>query len=114
MRISDWSSDVCSSDVLLRARGVLPDSVSGGLPNLGLMLAYAPLHHLIFHECAGRPEGTAWLHAPHELVLVMTSANPAGPPLVIDDTGPGARLACPADAIVCPPRPTLPRSAASV
>src|SRR3546814_12250965 len=92
MRISDWSSDVCSSDLLLRARGVLPDSVSGGLPNLGLMLAYAPLHHLIFHEGAGRPEGTAWLHAPHELVLVMTSANPAGEPLVIDDDEARARL----------------------
>lgn len=100
--------------VLLRARGVLPDSVAGGLPTLGLMLAYAPLHHLIFHEAAGRPEGTAWLHVAHDLLLVMTSANPAGEPLVIDDDEAHTRLDGIADAIVGHDRPILTRCDDSV
>ena len=100
--------------VLLRSRGVLPEAVSGGLPSLGLMLAYAPLHHLIFHEAAGRPAGTDWLQAPHDLILVMTSANPAGEPLVIGDDEARARLHSIADAIVGHDRPILTRCDDSV
>lgn len=100
--------------VVVRSRGVLPDSVSGGLPTLGLMLAYAPLHHLIFHEAAGQPAGTDWLHAAHELLLVMTSANPAGEPLVIGDEEARTRLAGIADAIVGHDRPILTRCDDSV
>jgi hydrogenase maturation protein HypF len=100
--------------VVVRARGVLPEAVSGGLPTLGLMLAYAPLHHLIFHEAAGRPSGSDWLHAQHDLVLVMTSANPAGEPLVIGDDEAHARLDGIADAIVGHDRPILTRCDDSV
>lgn len=85
--------------VVLRDRGLLPRAVSDGLPTLGLMLAYAPLHWLIFHEAAGRPAGTGWLGEAQDLALVMTSANPSGEPLVLDDAEAAARLGGIVDAV---------------
>jgi hydrogenase maturation protein HypF len=59
--------------------------IAPGLPDIGLMLPYTPLHYLLFHELLGRPEGRDWLQQATPLALVMTSANPAGSPLVKDD-----------------------------
>ena len=42
------------------------------LHTIGVMLPYAPVHHLIFHHCASD-------------VLVMTSANFPGNPMIIDN-----------------------------
>lgn len=64
--------------------GVAP-GVSNELPSLGVMLAYTPLHYLLFHALLGGPEGAAWLDEANALCLVATSGNRSGDPLVIDD-----------------------------
>jgi hydrogenase maturation protein HypF len=61
--------------------------VAPGLAELGLMLPATPIQHLLFHD------------AP-ELALVMTSANPHGEPLVIDNDEALQRLLGIADAFL--------------
>jgi len=83
-----------------KAHAGLAASVSGGLPTIGLVLPYAPIHHLVFHAAAGAPDGTGWLDASQDLALVMTSANPCGEPLVTGNGEAHERLGAIADAIV--------------
>ena len=67
--------------------GVAPDN-----NELGVMLPYTPLHHLLF--AAGAPE-----------ILVMTSANRSSEPIAFDDADALERLSAIADAFLIGERP---------
>ncbi len=96
-------------DRVLELAGVAP-----GVSRLGVMLPYTPLHYLLFHEAAGRPDGCDWLQQAWPWLLVLTSANPGGEPLVVDNEEAITRLAGIADAFLTHDRPIVARCDDSV
>lgn len=109
------ASSVARPIVLMAAKpGVLAPAVSPGLTRVGVMLAYAPVHHLLFAALAGHDFAGHDPHAANDFVLVATSANPGGEPLVVDDADATRRLAGIADLIVTHDRAIVVRADDSV
>lgn len=87
--------------VLLRKKdSSLPQSIAPGLNHLGIMLPSTPLHYLLFNAFAGAVNSSEWLDEVHSTILVVTSANPGGCPLVIEDQSATHSLKTIADSIV--------------
>ena len=100
--------------VLVELKFALAASVAPGLRRVGVVLPYAPLHHLLFHVAAGSPQHNDWREAAQDFVLVATSANPGGEPLVIDDADAQRRLQGVADLVVGHDRAIVTRADDSV
>lgn len=89
----DALCDVSRPIVLIprRADSTLPDAIAPGLREIGVMLPYSPLHHLLL-ESFGSP-------------LVATSGNVSGEPVLTDNAEAEARLGNVAQAFLHHNRP---------
>ena len=94
--------------VLLKKKMAL-NYIAPKLSDLGIMLPSTPAHYLLFHALAGAPQGTHWLTQPQAIVLIVTSANCAGSPLIIDDDEALRDLSQIADSIISYNRPIATR-----
>lgn len=79
--------------VLVRSRRRLPREIAPGTSEIGALLPYTPLHHLLLAE----------LGAP----VVVTSANPPGAPICIDERTAPTALSGMADAFLAHQRPIV-------
>lgn len=86
--------------VLMKPKPGLPPEIAPGLSRIGVFLAYTPLHHLLFSCLA---EETTL--AKQQMALVVTSANPDGEPLIIDNDAAQYLLKDIADLIITHDRP---------
>ncbi len=83
-----WLEGPAAPIVLLRrrqmSRRLLP-RVAPGQAWLGAMLPFTAVHHLLFHEVAGRPTDSRWRTTAVSTLWVVTSANRRGQPLIVDN-----------------------------
>lgn len=81
-----WLASAQRPVVLLKKQAAKDwQHLAPGLAWLGVMLPENPIHHLLFHEAAGRPVNLDWLSEPQALLLAFTSGNRAGEPMITDN-----------------------------
>ncbi|STX44013.1 hydrogenase maturation protein HypF [Legionella donaldsonii] len=112
--VSDKEKEILSSQarpivLLKKKQDILPEIIAPGLSGLGVMLPSSPLHYLLFHALAGYPEGLKWLDELHSSVLIATSANRAGNPLMIADEKAHNELIAIADLVIAYNRQVITR-----
>lgn len=95
-------------------RMLLSDEVAKGLNEYGIMLPYSPIHYLLFHDLLGRPAGMQWLREEQPIILIATSANISGEPLITHDVIAKENLKAIADLIVSYNRDIVTRADDSV
>lgn len=100
--------------VVARSGRVLAPSIAPNLSDIGLILAYTPLHWLVLHALAGKPEFAGWRHAANDIALVAASANLGAEPLIADDEEALRRLTGVADLVVTHERAIVARADDSV
>ena len=88
--------------VLMKPKPGLSPEIAPGLNRIGALLAYAPVHHLLFSCLAGDA-------APEiiDIPLVVTSANSSGEPIIVDNDAARHLLKDIADIIVTHDRPIV-------
>jgi hydrogenase maturation protein HypF len=99
--------------VLVESLGNLSDAVAPDMARLGLMLAYAPVHHLLFHAAGGARQ-IYDRESAQDFALVATSANSGGAPLITDNDEARDKLSSIADLIVTHDRDIVVRADDSV
>ncbi|MCW3056786.1 MAG: Carbamoyltransferase [Solirubrobacterales bacterium] len=87
-----------------RAQAPVASGVAPGAPDLGLMLPYTPLHHLLLADARARGARA----------LVMTSGNVSDEPIAYEDGDAAGRLSAIADAFLLHDRPIHMRTDDSV
>lgn len=88
-------SDPAAPIVLMRAKPGLPPEIAPGLTQIGVFLAHAPVHHLLFSCLAADAKA-----GETDAALVVTSANRSGEPLITDNDAARQCLEDIADVIV--------------
>ncbi|MDO6563816.1 carbamoyltransferase HypF [Amphritea sp. 1_MG-2023] len=71
--------------VLCPATSKLSAGIAPGLAWCGVMLPHTPIHYLLLHRLCAEPQGQAWLTQAQPPLLIMTSANRRGNPLITDN-----------------------------
>jgi hydrogenase maturation protein HypF len=78
-------NDVAAPIVLLPKQPSCDEELKGiatDVSDLGCLLPYSPLHYLLFHSLIDEPDKSDWLNQSHAPLLVVTSGNRSGEPLV--------------------------------
>ncbi|HHT0594915.1 TPA: Sua5/YciO/YrdC/YwlC family protein, partial [Legionella anisa] len=101
--ISERSRDLLESTerpIVLLKKKIELAGVAPNLNHFGIMLPYTPLHYLLFNVFAANKNNCDWLDESQPMILVVTSANLGGNPLIRDDVSAAHELSAIADKIV--------------
>lgn len=101
--ISGRSRDLLESTerpIVLLKKKIELAGVAPNLNHFGVMLPYTPLHYLLFNVFAGNKNNCDWLDKYQPMILVVTSANLGGSPLIKENASATHELRTIADKIV--------------